>query len=224
MKSDVEMIQEVIDAEVSPFIVPILVGATSQLEKKTLPDGKETPETATGLLFRNKSHMLVTCKHVWDYWRTANNGSPGAIVAFPGNGYTGVEVQPSAMFQDDEADIAAVRFPPSQITDKQKNYYPLDLLGVAEAKVGETLVAVGYPGMWRESGENKSKMCYSLLPFNVTGVSARSFVAEERANAEVLEDLDGIAEKAGRRNDARGGLSGAPVRLFQNSDLLRDFN
>lgn len=193
-----------IDEEVGRFVVPILVGKTIELEATSLHSG-------TGTLVRNGLHLLVTCNHIWEWWREALDGNPGAFVVLLGSGYTALEIEPGAIYANSEADVAAVQFPLTQLTDSQNAFYPLDEIGYQDARVGETLIAVGYPGMWRESSHNHSAMRYSLFPFTVTDVATRGFVAAEAANTEVLVDLDKIAADLGRARDALGGLSGAPV-------------
>jgi len=210
----------VIDIELHRFIVPILLGKTSELEGDSLQNG-------TGMLVRNRSHMLVTCDHIWKEWRITNSGQMGSFVVLLGSGYTAVEITPASIYANSSADLAAVHFSPSLIVDSQKAFYPLDEIGFVDAQVGDVLVAIGYPGMWRRSGYHESTFGRSVFPFVVSDVSHGGFVAAESTNAEVLKDLDRMARESGREQDALGGLSGAPIfnaytRPFKLAGFVRE--
>jgi hypothetical protein len=211
---------ETIDGDLDRFVVPILVGKTNQLDANGLRNG-------TGLLVRNNEYMLVTCNHIWNEWRTVNSGKMGSFVVLLGSGYTAVEIIPASIHADASADLAAVHFPPTQMSDSQKAYYPLDELGFVDASPGDILIAIGYPGMWRQSGHHQSTLRRSLFPFVVSDISHGGFVAAEAVNCEVLNDLDAMAAGLGRDQDALGGLSGAPVfnayeRPFKLAGFVRE--
>ena len=166
----------------------------------------------------------MTCLHVWEYFATRKDGQHGVIVPLFGNGYTAVQlVQPTLIAQDERLDLAVIDL--DGLRDfGEKRPFVLEESTIHRAARNDTLVILGFAGMWRESRANYSGFKYGALPFVVGDISREldSIIVSEgnASNNEVFGYLD-TQPRINISGDSCGGLSGAPA--FSLADDGRSF-
>ena len=205
--------QQILNRELRPFAVPILIAPNLNLCPSEI-------RNATGILLNlGARQCLVTCYHVWKYLQHRNGeNNPGVMVALLNDGYGAFHIKhPTLLTRDDtlrladELDLAVIDVTGVQDYGEKK-CFPFDDATIHNAVQDDILVTIGFPGMWRKSDMNFSRVSSGPLPFVITDVTKRLLIVSEanQFNREVFEYLD--AEPRGPDSgDSCGGLSGAPA-------------
>jgi hypothetical protein len=189
-----------------PFVVPVLIDRDDQLQSDDLG-------IASGCLINTgQREVLVTCFHVWEHFVKCNGAKRAALVVGLGVG-AGAAIrirQPELIDSspESELDLAILNFPASMGLLGGQKHYPLHLRGTKSPVVGQAVSVIGFPRIWRSS---LRALGYAPIPFIVSDVNARGFIASESGeNAPVFKDLDREAPPL-RLDDSLRGLSGAPA-------------
>jgi|ERR1035437_3870152 hypothetical protein len=206
--------QNILDQELRSFVVPILIAPDLELRPSEI-------HNATGLLLNlGDKKCLVTCYHVWEELQHRNGkNSPGVLIALLNDGYGGAFRinRPTLLTKDEklglakELDLVVIDFTGVEGISEKK-CFPFGSESIHDAKQGDVVVTMGFPGMWRKSEKNFTRVKSGPLPFVVEDVTQKSLIISERnhRNQEVFSYLD-AEPRVPESKDSCGGLSGAPA-------------
>ena len=206
-------LQEVLNQELRPFVVPILVAPDLVLRPTEI-------KNATGVLLNlGDRHCLATCYHVWKHFQHRNgDDNSGVMVALLHDGHGAFHMKhPKLLTKNetlglaDKLDLAVIDMTGIR-NYGEKICFPFNCRTIHNAIQGDILVTIGFPGMWRKSGVNSCRVSSGLLPFVVTDTTQRLLIVSEanKYNRDVFSYLDKEPREPNSK-DSCGGLSGAPA-------------
>jgi len=194
--------------ELTPFCLPLVIAPDLSLTPGTLHCGSGC------LIESSRQKLIVTCYHVWQAFENCKGSDQsGHLIPMMGEGYGGMVeiVKPALLAWDKELDLAIIKFEDTEGILNDKKYYSVPERGLHRVSVGDVIVVVGFPRIWRLEVPNAGIFGYCPLPFTVSDVTDRGFVVSEwDDNAEVFKGLDREPKPDGLA-DSTGGLSGAPA-------------
>ena len=206
-------LQNALDQALRPFVVPVLVAPNLELRPS------EIMNASGALLNLGDQQCLVTCYHVWKHFQHRNGkNKPGVLVALLKGGHGAFHIKcPTLLTKQgkiglaDELDLALIDLTGAEFFGVKK-CFPFNSATIHDAVQGDTVVAMGFPGMWRKSEKNHSRFQSGPLPFVVRDVTPQSLIVPEgnHLNREVFAYLDAEPRHPDSK-DSCGGLSGAPA-------------
>jgi hypothetical protein len=205
-KKKCDALQQTLDRELRPFVVPLLVAPNLELRPTEVRNG-------SGVLLKiGDKQCLVTCNHVLEHFQS------GVIIALLNDGHGAFHIKhPKLLAKKEklglakELDIALI-----DVTGVkefgEKKCFPFSSESVHDTVQSDIVVTMGFPGMWRKSEVNSSCFSTGPLPFMVGDVTQRSLIISEanKFNREVFDYLD-QEPRCPDSKDSCGGLSGAPA-------------
>jgi len=156
--------------------------------------------------------ILITCSHVYAEFISYRSTNPDAIIAIGGNGHLAIDISDSILIDDggSEFDVATLKLVnPDDVAQIGKSYFKVKCWPPDRPIVGETALAVGFPGKDRHVAPRGLITHAATICDPITSVTDRNIILADEFRERAVSNTQWTPEEI-----SFGGMSGSVVYVF----------